>query len=40
MELVDVLGGVLGAVLGWASGAFKARLRSLPRRGALKEPKL
>ena len=36
MELVDVLGGVFGAVLGWASGAFKVRLRSLPRRGALR----
>lgn len=36
MELVDFLGGVLGAVLGWASGAFKARLRVLPRRGALR----
>ena len=37
MDLVDVLGGVVGAVLGWASGAFKARLHVLPRRGALKD---
>lgn len=38
MELVDLLAGVLGAVCGWASGAFKAWLRALPRRGVLKEP--